>query len=202
MVNYFKAAHAKALSSASKATKVYDNTTNYNNVLEIGDNSTLAGIAQKLMGTFLKENTEATEFTGSDIAANMPPAGGSCNALTPEMISDFSCTDDGTNYIIKLTINSTEEAFDKGEMSQNLVTTVKEADVTEAAGSMVKLEGLECHYVGANATATIDKATGNLIHLETDVPGYMCFAKASVMIVSVENARIGLEFQQKWDIAY
>ena len=202
VVEYYKTAHAKALSSASKATRVYDNAVNYNNVLEIGDNSTLAGVAQKLMGTFLKENTEAIEYTGSDIGANFPPAGGNSNGLTPDMISDFSCTEEGANYIIKLTIDSTEDNPDKGEKTKNLCTTVDEAGVKEAAGSLVKLEGMENHYIGANVTATIDKATGNLIHLETDVPSYMIFAKASVMIVSVENARIGLEFQQKWDVAY
>ncbi len=202
VVDYYKAAHAKALANASKATRVYDNAVNYNNVLEIGDNSTLAGVAQKLMGTFLKENTEAIEYTGSDIGANLPPAGGNSNGLTPDMISDFSCTEDGSNYIIKLTIDSTEDNPDKGEKTKNLCTTVDEAGVKEAAGSLVKLEGMENHYIGATATATIDKATGNLIHLETDVPSYMIFAKASVMIVSVENARIGLEFTQKWDIAY
>ncbi|MCR5781381.1 MAG: hypothetical protein K6G90_01455 [Clostridia bacterium] len=202
VVEYYKAAHAKALANASKVTRVYDNSTNYNSVLEIGNNSTLAGIAQKLMGTFLKENTEALEFTGSDIGANFPPAGGNSNGLTADMISDFSCTEDGSNYIISLTIDSTEDNPDKGEKTGNLCTVVDEAGVKEAAGSMVKLEGMENHYIGATATATIDKATGNLIHLETDVPSYMIFAKASVMIVSVENARIGLEFQQKWDVEY
>ncbi len=201
IVEYYKTAHAKALSSAKKATRTYDNTSNYNDVLEVGGNSTLAGIAKQLMGMFVKENTEPEEHT-SDIADALPPAGG-CAGLTPDMISEATCTEDGGNYIIKMTIDSTEENPDLGDKTKNLTQTVSIDDITNAASGFIEFEGVENRYVGANITATVDKETGNLTALETDVPSYMFFGKVSAMkIVNVENCRIGLEYQQKWTIEY
>ncbi len=203
IVAYYKAAHAKVLSSATKVTRTYNNTLNYNQVLEIGDNERLAGIAKSLMGQFMKEETEPLDFTGSDIAAYFPPANGNVQGLTPDMVSDATCTEENGKYIITITINSTEDNYDTGAMTGNLCSIVNESDVTGAAGSLVSLEGLENRYIGANIKATIDKATGNLEALETDVPSYMFFSKATALVVvSVENCRIGLEYKQSWTVTY
>lgn len=203
IVAYYKAAHAKVLSSAKSVVKTYDNTLNYNQVLEIGGNDTLAGIAQSLMGQFMKEDTEEHPFSGADIAANFPPAGKDTSGLTPDMVSEATCTEENGKYIIKIKINSTEDNYDTGAMTGNLVTIVNESDVTNAAGSLVSLDGLENRYVGANITATIDKATGNLETLETYAPSYMYFAQATAaFVIKVNDCRIGLEYQQKWRVEY
>ncbi len=201
IVEYYKAAHAKVLSSAKTVTQTYNNTINYNDVLEIGGNDTIAGIAKTLMNNFMKEDTEPKPYSGADIAANFPPAGG-CAGLTPDMIADdASCTEEGDNYIIKLKINSTEENYDTGEKTKNLAPVVETSQITEAAGSLIKFDGLENRYIGANIIATIEKSTGNLKALEIYTPSYMCFAQVTAaVIVKVSNCRIGLEYQQKWTV--
>lgn len=203
VVEYYKTAHAKVLSEAKSVTRTYDNTLNYKDYLEVGGNSTLAGVAKQLMGMFMKENTEALTYTGADIASNFPPENNSCSGLTADMIGDYSVTEEGDNYIIKLSINSTEESPDLGENSANLVRIVQSKQVEDAAAGFVEFTGLENRYIAATVTATINKITGQMTALETDTPSYMCFASATVMkIITVDNVGIGLEYQQKWTIEW
>ncbi len=202
VVEYYKTAHAKVLSSAKSVTRTYDNTINYKDVLDIDGNTTLAGVAKSLMGTFMKENTEELVYTGADMKVNFPAKNKGAAGLTADMVSEATAVDNGDTYTITIVIDSSEESPDLGDKSSNLVNTVDEKQVTDAAGSMVSLEGLENHYIAPKLVATVEKATGNITALETVVPSYMCFAKASVFVISVANCRIGLEYQQKWTVQW
>lgn len=200
VVAYYKTAHAKTLAEAKSISRVYSNTLNYNSVLEIGDSSALAKIAQSLMGTFMKEDTSKIDYTGGDMAKEFP--GKNAQNLTADMVSEASCKDNGDTYTIVIKINSTDQSPDDGTKTSCIVPVVDEKSITDAAGSMVKLEGIANEYVGGNITATVDKASGRITHIETDCPSYMKFAKAGVAIISVDNCRIGLEYQTKWDVNY
>lgn len=200
VVAYYKTAHAKTLAEAKSISRVYSNTLNYKSVLEIGDSSALAKIAQSLMGTFMKEDTSKIDYTGGDMAKEFP--GKNAQNLTADMVSEASCKDNGDTYTIVIKINSTDQSPDDGTKTSCIVPVVDEKSITDAAGSMVKLEGIANEYVGGNITATIDKASGRITHVETDCPSYMKFAKAGVAIITVDNCRIGLEYQTKWDVNY
>lgn len=200
VVLYYKAAHAKVLSSAKSATHAYNNTLNYNNTLDIGGNNTLAKVAQSLMGMFMKEETNLATYTGADIAAKFP--GPHVQNLTADMLSEAKCVEEGDNYIITLKVNSTEDAYDTGEKTGSVTAIIDEQVVMDAAGSMVSLSGLENRYIGATVKATIQKSTGNMIAFESDVPSYMCFSEAKVAFISVKDCRIGLEYLQNWTIEY
>ena len=122
--------------------------------------------------------------------------------LTADMVSEATCTDNGDTYTVFIKMNSTDQAPDDGTNTSCILPTVDESEVTAAAGSMVKLEGFANDYVGGNITATIDKASGRITHIETDCPSYMKFTKAGVAFITVDNCRIGLEYQTKWDVNY
>ena len=203
VVEYYKTAHAKVLSEAKSVTRTYDNTTNYQDYLEVGGNSTLASVAKQLMGMFMKENTEQYNYTGSDIASNFPPTNNSCSGLTADMISDFSVTEEGDNYLIKLTLNSTEENPDLGDNSAHLVNIVATQTVEDAAAGFVSFTGPKNKYIAPTVTATVNKTSGQMTALELDTPSYMCFDSATVMkIITVDNVGIGLEYTQKWTIEW
>ena len=204
-VEYYKTAHAKVLAEAKSVTRTYDNPTNYNSVVEVGNNSTISGIAQTLMTTFMKENTEAVLHEGSDaIKANFPPTGDNGSAgLTADMIADYKCEEKDGNYILTLTLKGTEENPDDGTMAIHLVDTVEISQITEAAGSFVTLDGFKNQYVGSTVTATIEKESGKMTDLEVYNPTYMCFDKATAMgFISVTNCRLGLLFEQKWTVQW
>lgn len=203
VVEYFKTAHAKVLSEAKSATRTYDNTTNYESYLEVGGNDTLAGVAKQLMGMFMKENTDPLVCTGADIATNFPPTKNSCAGLTADMISDYSCKEEGDNYVITLTLNSSKESPDLGDNAAHLVSIVESKTVEDAAAGFVSFEGLKNEYIAPTVTATINKTTGQMTALETLTPSYMKFDKATVAIfINVNNVGIGLQYEQKWTVEW
>lgn len=203
VVEYYKTAHAKVLAEAKSVTRTLDNNTNYEDYLEVGGNSTLAGVAKTLMGTFLKANTEPLVCTGADIATNFPPSNNSCAGLTADMIGDYSCKEEGDNYIITLTLNSTKEKPDLGDNAAHLVSVVQSKQVEEAAAGFVSFEGLRNEYVAPAVTATINKTTGQMTALHTITGSFMKFDKATVaFVVNVSNVGIGLQYEQEWTIEW
>ena len=202
-VELYKKAHAKVLAEAKSVTRTLDNNINYKEYLEVGGNSALAGVAQTLMGMFLKANEEPIVHTGADIATNFPPTKNSCDGLTADMIGDYSVKEEGNCYIVTLTINSSEEAPDLGDYSQHLINIVEAKTVEEAAAGFVGFSGLRNEYIAPTITAKIEKDTNKMLELHTICPSYMKFDKATVMsIISVDNVGIGLQYETKWTVQW
>ena len=203
-VEYFKKAHAKVFAEAKSVTRTYDNPTNYNNVVDVGGNSTISGIASTLMNTFMKPNEEAVVFAGSDeIKAHFPPANANgATGLTADMIGNYSVKEEGGNYIITLSLNSTEENPDDGTMAQHMVEVVGIDVINESAGGMVTIDGFKNLYIGSTVVATIEKDTGKMIALDVDNPSYMCFGKAKALFITVENCKLGLHYEQNWTVQW
>ena len=203
-VEYFKKAHAKVFAEAKSVTRTYDNPTNYNNVVDVGGNSTISGIASTLMNTFMKPNEEAVVFAGSDeIKAHFPPANANgATGLTADMIGNYSVKEEGGNYIITLSLNSTEENPDDGTMAQHMVEVVGIDVINESAGGMVTIEDFKNLYIGSTVVATIEKDTGKMIALDVNNPSYMCFGKAKALFITVQNCKLGLHYEQKWTVQW
>ena len=203
-VEYFKTAHAKVFAEAKSVTRTYDNPTNYKGVVEVGNNSTISGIASTLMGTFMKPNDEDVVFSGSDeIKAHFPPANANgTTGLTADMIGEYSVKEEGGNYIISLSLNSTEENPDDGTMAQHMVEVVGIDVINESAGGMVTIDGFKNLYIGSTVVATIEKDTGKMIALDVDNPSYMCFGKAKALFITVENCKLGLHYEQDWTVQW
>ena len=202
-VKLFKDAHAKVRSEAKSVTRTLDNNINYKEYLEVGGNAALAGVASTLMGMFLKANEEPVLHEGSAaIAENFPPIKGA-EGLTPDMIGEYSVKEEGDNYIVTLTLDSSEEKPDLGDNAQYLVNIVEAKTVEEAAAGFVGFTGLRNEYIAPTVTATINKTTGQMTDLHTICPSYMKFDKATVMsIINVANVGIGLQYETKWTVQW
>ncbi len=204
VVALYVSAFNKMKSEATKATKTYDYTSNYNNILKIGNNSTLAGIAESLMGKFMVENTEATDFAVADV----PPVGSTSSNLTAADVAAATCTDNGDTYTVTITstgtdanpeVNPTVGAGSAGKIGQLIETSA----ITDAVGSAIKFEGLALRYSDCTVTATIDKASGRILDLYYRMPGVLHFDKVTAaVIVSVNDCDIGLLGEQRWTITY
>lgn len=202
-VELYKKAHAKVLAEAKSVTRTLDNNTQYNNYLNVGGNSALEGVASTLMGMFLKANEEPVVHEGSAIAENFPPTNNSAAGLTADMIGEYSVKEEGDNYIVTLSINSSEASPDLGDYSAHLVNIVQSKQVEEAAAGFVGFSGLRNEYIAPTITATINKTTGQMLDLHTVVPSYMKFDRATVMsIINVDDVGIGLQYEQKWTIQW
>lgn len=192
------------LSTASSITRVYDYTSNYNNILDIdGGNSTLAGIASKLMTKFMVENTEAVAFD----AASMPPVGLTTINIDPNLISNATCTDNGDHYVVTLystgTADNREVDSQPGQGSAGSIgPLLKAEDVSGAAAGFIEFNGLHTYYETASVTAKITK-DGKITNLEYKTPAILHFDSVSALkIVNVGVCEIGLLFNQRYEIAY
>ena len=192
------------LGTASSITRTYDYTSNYNNILDIdGGNSTLAGIANKLMGMFMVENTEAVAFDVS----KLPPVGLSTINIDPNVIAKAECADKGDYYEVTLTSTGTADNREvdsaPGTGSVGSFGPILNADdVSSAAAGFIEFNGLHTYYEAATVTAKITK-DGKITNLEFKTPAILHFDSVSaVKIIKVGACEIGLLFNQRYEIAY
>ncbi len=203
IIAYYCAAYNKIASDARSVTRVYDYTSQYNNILDINNNSTLEKLAQSLMGQFMKENTE--EVSGD--ASSLPPVGVTSLSISPSQISKATCDDKGDHYEVKLYSTGTDDNWEidaqPGQGSAGVIgPLLRSEDVSGAAGSMIKFEGLHSWYGTASVTAKIDKASGHITELDYLTPSVLHFDKVTVAVIKVPNCNIGLLFHQTWRVAY
>ncbi len=203
IVAFYCSAYNK-LSTASAITRTYDYTSNYNNILDIdGGNSTLAGIANKLMGMFMVENTEplAVDVNG------LPPVGIGTLNIDPAVIADAKCTDKGDHYEVVLysTGSATNREIDsqpgKGSVG-SFGPLLRSEDVSGAAAGFIEFDGLHSYYEKASVTAKITK-DGKITDLSFNTPCILHFdSVAALKIIKVGVCEIGLLFQQTYKIDY
>lgn len=203
VVNYYKECYAKIASEGKSATLTWNNTTNSPNVLEVGALSSIAGT---LMGQFLKEATPNTQLQPADVA---PKGVTTCN-LTADMVKEATRKDNGSTYEVNIKLNPTQDNPDVnptfgGGKAGTIVDVVIVDDITGAAGSFINFDDVKNVYFDTEITATIDKATGHITELYTKSPSIMSFGKVAVKplgVPSIENAKIGLTYENRYTIAY
>lgn len=204
IITYYVTAYNKIATDAKKVTRTYDNTTNYKNIIKIGDNDKIRDLCESLMKKFMKPNNEVLTKTASDL----PPVGVTKLSISPSQISSAVCNDKGTYYEVILKSTGTDSNYEidsvAGKGSAGVIgPLLRTEDVTGAAGSVIKFEGLHAKYATCTVTAKIDKASGHITDFEFNSPCILHFDKVTALIVvQVENCDLGLLFEQKWSVAY
>ena len=203
IVAFYCTAYNK-LGTASAITRTYDYTSNYNNILDIdGGNSTLAGIANKLMGMFMVENTEALAVDVN----SLPPVGLGTINIDPNNIADATCTDKGDYYEVVLYSTGTAENREVDSQAGSgsvgsFGPLLRSEDVSGAASGFIEFKGLHSYYERASVTAKITK-DGKITELDFITPCILHFDSVSaVKIINVGVCEIGLLFHQTYKIDY
>lgn len=204
IITYYVTAYNKIATEGKKVTRTYDNTTNYKNIVKIGDNASIKSLCEKLMKQFMKPNSEALVKTASDL----PPVGVTKLSISPSQISSATCTDKGSYYEVVLKSTGTDSNYEidsvAGKGSAGVIgPLLRTEDVSGAAGSFIKFEGLHAKYATCTVTAKIDKASGHITDFNFNSPCILHFDKVTALgMIKVENCDLGLLFEQKWTVAY
>ena len=204
IINYYVTAYNKIATDSKKVVRTFDTTTNYNNIVQIGSNEKIADLAESLMTKFMKPNDEDLEKTPSDL----PPVGVTTLSISPSQISSATCVDKGSYYEVTLKSTGTDSNYEidsvAGKGSAGVIgPLLRTEDVTGAAGSLIKFEGLHAKYATCSVTAKIDKASGHITDFSFRSPCILHFDKVTALvIVKVENCDLGLLFEQTWTVAY
>ncbi len=204
IIAYYVTAYNKIATEAKTCTRTYDYTSQYNNIIEINNNSTLEKLAKTLMDQYMKEDTSAVVKSASDL----PPVGVTTLSISPNQISKATCEDKGTYFEVKLYSNGSDGNWEvdaqPGSGSAGVIgPLLRSEDVSGAAGAFIKFDGLHSWYGTASVTAKIDKATGHITDFDFLTPSVLHFDKVTAaVVVKVSNCNLGLLFHQKWTVAY
>lgn len=211
IVSYYNAASTKVKTSAKMATRVYNNTTNYKEILEIGSSDALVGIAKNLMESNMEEDLSRVEYsTRQEIIDNFPVRTITQSNLKESSVAKATCEDIGSYYKIYILLNCTENNPDVnpplgGGKAGSLMNIVETSAITDAAGFIINFVDLENHYVDASVTCKIDKETGNMTYLETYLPSTMNFGEVSLKPLGFpkfNDISLGLCYEEKWEISW
>ena len=204
IINYYVTAYNKIASESKSVVRTYDYTYQYNDILEINNNATLEKLAGTLMNQFMKENTQ--EVPGD--ASSLPPVGVTKLAISPAQISKATCEDKGDHYEVCLYSTGSDGNWEidsqAGVGSAGVIgPLLRTEDVSGAAGSLIKFEGLHTWYSTAHVTAQIDKATGHITEFDFKTPCVLHFdSVTAAIVVKVSNCNLGMEFHQVWKVTY
>ncbi len=204
IINYYVTAYNKIATEGKKITRTYDNTTNYKGIVKIGNNDRIKSLCETLMKQFMKPNNDVLTKTAKDL----PPVGVTKLSISPSQISSAVCNDKGSYYEVILKSTGTDSNYEidsvAGKGSAGVIgPLLRTEDVTGAAGSLIKFEGLHAKYATCTVTAKIDKASGHITDFVFNSPCILHFDKVTAFIaIKVENCDLGLLFEQKWSVAY
>ena len=204
IINLYVTGYNKIASDAKSVVRTYDYTYQYNDILEINNNATLEKLAGTLMNQFMKENTE--EVPGD--AASLPPVGVTQLSISPSQVSKATCEDKGDYYEVTLYSTGSDDNWEidsqAGQGSAGVIgPLLRTEDVSGAAGSFIKFEGLHTWYSTAHVTAKIDKATGHITDFDFKTPCVLHFdSVTAAVVVKVSNCNLGMEFHQIWKVTY
>lgn len=204
IITYYVTAYNKIATEGKKVTRTYDNTTNYKNIVKIGDNAQIKSLCEKLMKQFMKPNSEAVASSAKDL----PPVGVTKLSISPSQISSAACNDKGSYYEVVLKSTGTDSNYEidsvAGKGSAGVIgPLLRTEDVSSAAGSFIKFDGLHAKYATCTVTAKIDKSSGHITEFNFNSPCILHFDKVTALgFIKVENCDLGLLFEQKWTVAY
>lgn len=155
-------------------------------------------IADPIINQFVVDDTEVVTYaTTEDIMANFPIAGesGTVNVQASD-VSAATIQDDGSTYTVVLNFYDCTNPS-TGSQVGSAFTIVKMEDVSDAVSM---LESCNLDYYDCSITATIDKATGNLIEIDYYMP-VVYNVVVSVLVTTIEAA-VGIVMDTNYTIAY
>ncbi|MGN0571949.1 MAG: hypothetical protein ACI4K9_07185 [Candidatus Fimenecus sp.] len=192
---YYVAVLTHAKENAASVTLVQKKGTNYNGVVEAGNNPFLGSVAKSLMNSFLKEETPNTVYTTrADIYDNFIPRGTDCH-LTESDLDEAYCSESGGIYTIFVKVKPDDNP-QAGYGSGAVGSVITKEEIDSAVNGKVKLENVICRYDGAYSQIKVDKTTGNLLEIQSSLPMYLCLTAMGL------DCRIGLQFDEYWTVQW
>lgn len=195
IVEYYKAANAKVKAQAKSVTRVYNRASNYNDVIETGNNPLLSKIGKAVMGRFLTEDLEPKTFaTRDEIAGAFPPSNAVCG-LTPEDVETATCTDKGAFYEIEIHMLPEVDPVN-GKGTGAVGTIITKQEITDAVAGYVDISEIHCDYENVYLIASISKGSGDITELYVHMPMYLNLSALGM------DCKVGLCFEDRYTVEW
>lgn len=196
-LDMYKKAVANARTNSKSVIRVKDGAINYKGIVEAGG---LGDAASSLMGMFMAADENAIEVTNETWEKEKLP---DASALTLNGIQKITREDKGSTYVITVVAKDATNPKAGADGVGSVAGVIEESQITGAIGSvpLLELSNINIAYENVTAVATIDKATGNLIALDLDAPCVLGL-DAKLILVSVDNAKVGIQVITEYKIEY
>ncbi len=194
-ISLYKEGWKKATTASSSITHTKTGASNYNNIVEAGG---LSSAAETLMGAFMKssEPNEAIDKSA------LPPKSG-VDSLSAANVKSVEIKEEGDLQVVKIYLNdkANPTAGDGGIGSA--VNVIEESQITEPISMVpgLSISNINVAYENVYVEFKVEKATGNMTYLYFDAPCVLSLS-AKLAVVSIDNAKVGIECIDEYVIAY
>lgn len=194
LVEYFNKCANKVKTESTKVVKNYEKRI----VGEVVLPKVLQSTADSLLKTYMTDDTEPIVYdTKEEIRDNfLVPNQDYVSCLKASDVEKADCKDNGKEYIIYFKLKD-EKNPKSGSGVGSVCDVIETYEVEEKAPSF--LEEFSTEYYDCEVTATIDKATGRMIHAVYSAPLKL---NVIVSLFGTHSASVGLTFVKDYSITY
>ena len=193
-VDMYTKAINNAKANAKTVTLVKDGALNYKEIFEAG--------AFSSFGPMLKAFFKLEDVNGASDKSELPPRNTNVN-LDAKNVKEASIKEENGNYIVEITLNDSENPVLGDGGVGSVVNIITNDQITGGVEGIpgISLSNIKLAYENVKITATIEKATGNLTYLVADAPSIL-YLDAKALMLSINNASVGIECISEFSLAY
>ncbi|MBQ6931831.1 MAG: hypothetical protein IJN38_06845 [Clostridia bacterium] len=195
IVEFFNTAVNKVKPNAKKVVKNYEKRTVNDDKTEIP--GALEGFAEDMLPKVMGDDTDPIVWsTREDIVTEyIVPEQNYVSKLKPEWVTSAVCEDKGETY--EITLKLKDHKNPTAGVGVGAVCDVIETHEVAEKASFV--EEFSTQYYNCVVKATIDKATGNVIHANYTTPMMMIMR---VNLFGTHSGTMGFTFEKDYTITY
>lgn len=199
IVEYYNTAANKVKSNASSITLNYTDRMANNEYLEVS--GALKSVASFAMDKFLTKDENPVTYSGDDIKAKFPVKNQDYSSkLTSSQVKSATCTDNGTEYEIKIELNNDDVPNCTAGNGYGACMNYIGAEEITLDYPGLSISDVSLTYHDGVIIAKVDKATGNLVYGNYTLP--VVLSLNAKLIGSAIPAQIGMTFVEDFTIAY
>lgn len=195
IVEYFNFSVNKIKPTAKKVVKNYEKRTVNEDklVLPAGLEST----ARSMMTSLMKDDTDPIVYeTREDITDEfIVPEQYYSSRLESEWVKSATIADKGTQYVINIKLKDQENP----SAGNGIGAVCDVIEVSEVAEKASFVEKFSTDYYNCEITATVDKASGNVVHITYITPVAL---EMTVNMFGTHNGSVGFTFEKDYTITY
>ncbi len=195
IVEYFNNSANKIKPTAKKVVKNYEKRIVNKDKLVFP--KSLEAAANSLIDTFMKDDTEPIVYeTREDITNEfIVPNQTYVSKLKPEWVKNATCSDNSNQYVINIKLKD-----EKNSAAGSGVGSVCDViEVSEVADKAPFVEKFTTEYYDCEVIATVDKASGNVVHIKYIVSVAL---ELTVSMFGTHAVAAGLTFEKDYSVTY
>lgn len=196
IVAYFNESANRIKTEASRVTKNYEKRIVDEENLVIP--KVLESTAKKLLPTVMKDDTDPIIYDSREeiVSEYIVPEQNYVSKLTADAVAEATCSDNGYKYEIRIKLKP-EKNPSAGKGVGAVCDVIEAHEVEEKAPSFI--EEFSTSYKDCVVVATVDKATGRVVHSSYTTP---LILTVRINLFGMHVINIGLTFVKDYTVEY